>query len=145
MKMTHVARLLGLEESECMIFEAWVPPTPGTNGEVLFFAIWCLLLKNRKKPSEYILDKSVKSKETSPTTDRWIISPFCFLNLDFLASSHHGAFVRVVFSVSSAVLPPSGLKAYFRPCLPLMANNTSLEMKFLINLLKFYSNQNSEY
>ena len=50
MRMTHVARLLGLEESECMIFEAWVPPTPGTNGEVLFFAIWCLPLEERKSP-----------------------------------------------------------------------------------------------
>lgn len=45
--VTHVARLLGLE---CMIFEAWVPPTPGTNGEVLFFASWCLPLKDRKSP-----------------------------------------------------------------------------------------------
>lgn len=50
MRMTHVARLLGLEESECMSFEAWVPPTPGTNGDVLFFAIWCLPLKDRKSP-----------------------------------------------------------------------------------------------
>lgn len=48
---THVARLLGLEESECMILEAWVPPTPGTNGDVLFFAIWCLLLKVKNKMS----------------------------------------------------------------------------------------------
>lgn len=47
MGLTHVARLLGLEESECMILEAWVPPTPGTNGDVLFFAIWCLLLKEK--------------------------------------------------------------------------------------------------
>lgn len=46
---THVARLLGLEGSGCMILEAWVPPTPGTNGDVLFFAIWCLLLKVGKK------------------------------------------------------------------------------------------------
>lgn len=69
-RMTHMARLLGPEKSECIIFEAWVPPTPGTNGEVLFFAIWCLPLKNRKKYSEYILDKSVKSEEISPTTDR---------------------------------------------------------------------------
>lgn len=54
-RKTHRARLLGLEESECMILEAWVPPTPGTNGEVLFFAIWCLPLKRQKKPSENTL------------------------------------------------------------------------------------------
>lgn len=48
-RMTHMARLLGPEKSECIIFEACVPPTPGTNGEVLFFAIWCLPLKNRNK------------------------------------------------------------------------------------------------
>lgn len=55
MGLTHVARLLGLEESECMILEAWVPPTPGTNGDVLFFAIWCLLLKvNKKSPQKSV-------------------------------------------------------------------------------------------
>lgn len=57
MGLTHMARLLGFEERVCMILVACVPPTPGTNGEVLFFAIWCLLLKGRKKPntsSEYI-------------------------------------------------------------------------------------------
>lgn len=60
-----------------------------------------------------------------------VISPFPFLNLHFLASSHilhHGVFGLVIFSGSSAVLPPSGLKAYFRAS-SLMANNTSLEMK----------------
>lgn len=69
MRMAHVARLVGLAVNECMILEAWVPPTPGTNGEVLFFAIWCLPLKDRKKPSEYILDKSVKSEENNRSMD----------------------------------------------------------------------------
>lgn len=57
MGLTHMARLLGFEESVCMILEVCVPPTPGTNGEVLFFAIWCLLLKvkkNKNTSSEYI-------------------------------------------------------------------------------------------
>lgn len=37
---THLGRLLlGLEEKDCVTLEACVPPTPGTNGDVLFFAI----------------------------------------------------------------------------------------------------------
>lgn len=47
--------------------------------------------------------------------------------------------MRVTFSVSSAVLPPSGLKAYFRPGSPLMANTTSLEMKPLMNSISYYT------
>lgn len=56
MGLTHMARVLGFEESVCMILELCVPPTPGTNGDVLFFAIWCLLLKGKKTntSSEYI-------------------------------------------------------------------------------------------
>ncbi len=36
---THLGRLVGLEAIACITLEALVPPTPGTNGEVLFFAI----------------------------------------------------------------------------------------------------------
>lgn len=42
---THPDTLEGLDERDCKTLEAWVPPTPGTKGEVLFLAIWCLLLE----------------------------------------------------------------------------------------------------
>lgn len=48
-RWTHLEMLLGLEERDCMTLEACVPPIPGTNGEVLFFAIWCLLLEDSKE------------------------------------------------------------------------------------------------
>lgn len=37
-RQTHTCKLLGLER-DCITLEACVPPTPGTNGEVLFLAI----------------------------------------------------------------------------------------------------------
>lgn len=131
MGLTHVARLLGLEESECMILEAWVPPTPGTNGDVLFFAIWCLLLKVKIKCPQKSVNIRGKGSCRHPNL---ILSNIRKLHYFPLKSS-------CSFSVRGVMLPPCGLKLQRRSVSP--NNKSPLQMK---PLLKYtHSSKNRKY
>lgn len=122
MGLTHVARLLGLEESECMILEAWVPPTPGTNGDVLFFAIWCLLLKVKKKSPQKSVNIRGKGSCSHPNP---ILSNIRWMDYQML---HHFPLKSTVsgFTVRGVMLPPCGLKLHRRSVSP---NETTLLYK----------------